>query len=235
MSNLFCDKCEAWIVFQRKTQFVEGHCTLCQLVKERDDAVEEVARILETAGCPDAVTGYDCRQLQQALKDRDKWHSMYRDACRTNEAVVREHQMERAQGQVDQIADDMRLAVSKPLGHASTSTPLYPFTADDGMVFGQVLAECPSCRKIVEVQEGWVTPEHLKLPSEKVCDGSGKPPRRYEKQRFADEARRHYGDNGESEHQCFRPGAPDEGSCQGDGWFRCCECSELEPYNEEED
>lgn len=30
-------------------------------------------------------------------------------------------------------------------------------------------------------------------------------------------------DNGEYEHECFKPGEP-SGACMGDGWFRCPEC-----------
>jgi hypothetical protein len=36
-------------------------------------------------------------------------------------------------------------------------------------------------------------------------------------------------DNGEAEHPCFHPGERSQGNCQGDGWYHCRECADLDP------
>jgi hypothetical protein len=78
----------------------------------------------------------------------------------------------------------------------ATTTPVWPFTADDGTVWGQVLADCPLCGTVVEVQEGWVAPAHPTPQGTKVCAGTGRAPRRYEKVRFEVEARHYHKTHG---------------------------------------
>ncbi len=49
-------------------------------------------------------------------------------------------------------------------------------------------------------------------------------------QELGKEARGEPTDNGEAEHPCFSPGEPSSiATCNGDGWFRCGECSDLCP------
>jgi hypothetical protein len=54
---------------------------------------------------------------------------------------------------------------------------------------GDVLAHCYNCHQIVEVDEGWVAPEHSTPAGKKKCAGSGKPTTGYEKFRYEMEAK----------------------------------------------
>lgn len=55
---------------------------------------------------------------------------------------------------------------------------------------GDVLAMCSVCGASVEVREGWIAEAHLTPARRKVCAGSHRKPRRYEKAKYEAEAAR---------------------------------------------